>query len=371
MQAGHAHQFKEADGLECDRLAARVGTGDDDHVIIRAKLDIDRDNFFRIDQRMTALADINVIFVIKNRPGGILLHGEIRAGKNEIQLSHILGVVFQFHEMVAGFGGKSRQNLFNLFLFLQGKFAQLVVERDNGGRLYKECGTAGRLIVDESGDLGLVLGLDRNAVAVAAQGDHVVLQIGGIGAVDHLRELLVDLVSGQLHIPTHLAEGGGGIVCHLLLGEDATADFRRQGRDRIQAVKKIQRDIRLFLNGRRRENRQCCRLLFSGIGSRVFIAFFRIPALDLGTLPVLVQSVVTDSSDIVQKGEASCRSSGMDRGADRQGSEHIVEIPVVSEGDGTFPEEMGQRRFGLRLCMFYFKQIIHRSEFSAQLFARL
>jgi len=225
--------------------------------------------------------------------------------------------------------------------------------------------------MDEPGNLGLILSLDRNAVAVAAKGDHVVLQIGGIGAVDHFRELLVDLVSGQLHIPTHLAEGGGGIVCHLLLGENAAADFRRQGRDRIQAVKKIKKDIRLFLNVRRRRTGSAAVSFFSGIGSRVFIAFFRIFALDLGTLPVLVQSVVTDSSDIVQKGGQLQKLRHGQRGADRQGSEHIVEIPVVSEGDGAFPEEMGQRGFGLRLCMFYFKQIIHRSEFSAQLFARL
>ena len=46
----------------------------------------------------------------------------------------------------------------------------------------------------ESGDLGFVLGLHRDTVAVAAHGDHTVLQIGGVGRIDHLRQLLVDPV---------------------------------------------------------------------------------------------------------------------------------------------------------------------------------
>ena len=226
MQARHTHEFEETDCFERDGLAAGVGSCDNDHVIIGTQLDIDGNDLFGIDQGMTSLADIDIKFVVENRPGCILLHGQIRARKNKVQLSHILRVILEFHEVLAGFGGERRQDLFNLFLFLQRQFAQLVVEGDDGGWLDEECGAGGRLIMDQSRDLGFVLGLDRDAVAVAAQGDHIVLQIGGIGRIDHLGELLMYFVTCQLHLPAHFAKCRRGIVCHLVLGEDAASDFR-------------------------------------------------------------------------------------------------------------------------------------------------
>ena len=192
---------------------------------------------------MASLADIDIKFVIKNRPGGILLHSQVRTGENEIQLRHILRVVLELHEMVACLGRERCKNLLDLFFLLYSQFSQLVVESDDGSGLDKKCGACGGLVVNESRNLGFIFCLDGDTVAVAAQGDHVVLQIGGVGRVDHLCQLLMNFVPGHLHFPAHFAKGRGGVVCDLFLGENAAPDLRRQGRDRIQAVEEVKEDI--------------------------------------------------------------------------------------------------------------------------------
>ena len=175
---------------------------------------------------MASLPDIDIAFIVKNRPGGILLHGKICAGENEIQPGHVFSVVLEFHEVFAGFGGKSGQDLLNLLFFLQDQFPHLIVERDNGRRLDKKCGARGGLIMNEPGNLGFIFRFDRDTIAVSPQGDHIVLQVGGIGRVDHFCKLLVDFVAGQLHIAPYLAERRRSIVRNLVLGKDAAADLR-------------------------------------------------------------------------------------------------------------------------------------------------
>ena len=355
MEAGHAHELEEADGLEGDGLAAGVGTRDDDHVVVGAQLDIDGDDLFGVDQGMAALADVDVIFVIKDRPGRILLHGQVGAGKDEIQLGHVFGVVPELHQVLSRLGRQGRQDLFNLLFFLQGKLPQGVVEADDGGGLDKKRGAGGGLVVDQARDLGLVLGLDRDAVAVAPHGDDTVLEVGGVGRIDHFRELLVDFVAGQLDFPPDLAQGGRGVVRHLVLGDDAAADLGRQGRDRIEAVKVVKEDIGLaaavFGIARRRS-------LFG-------------PGPDLRPVSLLAQAVMTDPADIVQKGSQLQKLGHGERGADGQGSEHIAEIPVVAEGDRSLAEEMGEGRLGLGLGVLYIEEVVHGQEVPAELLAGL
>ena len=248
VESRHAHQLEEADRLERDRLAARVGAGDDDHIVFAAQLDIDGHDRLVVDQGMPPLADMDVVFVVEDGPGRILLHGQVGAGKNEIQLRHILRVVLELHEVLARLRRQGGQDLLDLLFLLQGQLAQAVVEGDDGSGLNEEGRARGGLVVDQARHLRLVLRLDGNAVAVAAQGDHAVLQIGRIGRVDHLRQLLVDPVPGLLDLPPDLAQGGGGVIRHLFLGDDAAADLRRQARHRIKAVKKVVEDIHgLFL----------------------------------------------------------------------------------------------------------------------------
>ena len=140
MKSGHSHKLEKADSLERDSLAARVGAGDDDHIIVCAQFQIDGNHFFGINQRMAAIQDIDVIFIVENRTDGILVHGQTCARKNKIQLGHIFCVVLQFHEMIARLFGEGCQNLLNLFFLLQGKFPQLIVEGDDSGGLDEKGG---------------------------------------------------------------------------------------------------------------------------------------------------------------------------------------------------------------------------------------
>ena len=61
--------------------------------------------------------------------------------------------------------------------------------------------------MNETRNLGFILCFDRDTVAVSAQCDHVVLQIGGVGRIDHFRKLLMDFVAGHLHFTADLAQG--------------------------------------------------------------------------------------------------------------------------------------------------------------------
>ena len=60
METGHAHELEQADGLQCDGLAARIGTCDDDQVVVLAQFKIDGDDFLFIDQGMAAPVDLNM-----------------------------------------------------------------------------------------------------------------------------------------------------------------------------------------------------------------------------------------------------------------------------------------------------------------------
>ena len=58
MQTALRHQRKQADGLECDRLAAGIRSGDDERPVISADRDIDRYGFFPVQQRMSGLFEV-------------------------------------------------------------------------------------------------------------------------------------------------------------------------------------------------------------------------------------------------------------------------------------------------------------------------
>ena len=71
--------------------------------------------------------------------------------------------------------------------------------------------------MDQARDLGFVFSLDGDAVPVSAHGDDAVLQIGGIGGIDHFCQLLVHLVAGLLHLAPDLAQGGRSVIRDLFL----------------------------------------------------------------------------------------------------------------------------------------------------------
>ncbi len=103
----------------------------------------------------------------------------------------------------------------------------------------------------------------------------------------------------------------------------------------------------------------------------LFFCIIYIAGLDLRTFPILAESVIPDSSDVVEEGGQLQKLWHRERRPYRQGAKHIVKIPVVSEGNRTLSKQMGKRGLGLCLCMFYFKQAVHRHQFPAHFFAGL
>ena len=57
-------------------------------------MDIDRNNLFLVDQWVTAFADVDIAFGIKDRSCGIHIHGKGSAGKDKAVEAGIEEVVF-------------------------------------------------------------------------------------------------------------------------------------------------------------------------------------------------------------------------------------------------------------------------------------
>ena len=155
--------------------------------------------------------------VIKDRAGPVLLQGQIRPGKNEIQLRHIDSVVFQLCQMIRGLLGKQGQDLFNLFFLPDQELPELIVQIDNGGRLYEKSRAAGGLVMDNSGYMPFMLRFNGDAVSVAPHGHHTVLQIGSVGDIDHFVEGRVDPAVDAAHLPADLSQFTAGFVRDLFL----------------------------------------------------------------------------------------------------------------------------------------------------------
>ncbi len=100
--------------------------------------------------------------------------------------------------MLSGGATQLRENALDLVLFFQGEFLELVVQIHDDSRLDEKCGTSGRLVVDHSWDIALVLRFDGDTVAVVAHGDYRVLQVSPIAPIDHVGELAVYLFVGQV-----------------------------------------------------------------------------------------------------------------------------------------------------------------------------
>ena len=66
MKPGLSHQGKKPDCLEGYGLTAGVWTGDDKKIKGIAETDIDRDNFFLVDQRVAGFLEVDASFVVKD-----------------------------------------------------------------------------------------------------------------------------------------------------------------------------------------------------------------------------------------------------------------------------------------------------------------
>ena len=226
VESCHSHQLKETDCFQCDRFAAGVRAGDNDHVVILSDGQIDGNNLLRINEGMASLVNPDDVVLVKIGTDSVFIQSKTRLGKNKVQLRHVRAVVAKRSQMIRKKNGQGGQNLL-LFLVLPDlQLADGISHLDNGSRLDKECRSGGGLIVYDAAHLGLVFTLDRQAVAVIADRNDIVLQIGRVGLIQHFPKLGVDPVIGQSDFAADSLQLGACIIGDAVLRKNTAADLR-------------------------------------------------------------------------------------------------------------------------------------------------
>ena len=93
--------------------------------------------------------------------------------------------------------------------------------------------------MNHTGNLTLVFGFDRNAVAVVPHGDNGILKITSVGTIYHACELGMYFFAGQRDGAAYMLKPRAGIIGNFLLGENASVYLVCKGRHRLQAFKII------------------------------------------------------------------------------------------------------------------------------------
>ena len=263
------------------------------------------------------------MFRIENRHGSVLLQRQSGLGKDKVKGRHSFLIPGQKLRICACLRAQIGQNDRDLFLLFDLQLPQLVVQINDSRRLDKKGGTGRRLVVHHPLHLPLVLGLDRNTVAVVAHGHHRVLQIRPAGTADHGRQLGMNAVVRDRHAAADLFQGRAGIVGNLLLRQNAPAD----------------------LIGKRRQRLQTLEILIQRIGRRI--------------LPLLAP-VTLDAVDVFQKSRDPQQFRDGKRAADLQRPDAHPQILIAAKRRRTLAEQISQRIRRLRLRFLDRLQVRHR-----------
>ena len=243
MKPGLSHQSKESDRLEGNGLTTGVWTGDDKKIKRISKTDIDRNNFFLVDQRVAGFLEVDAAFVVKDRFTCIHLYGKCSSCKNKIKLYHDLKIEGDSLTFCCDLYAEVGKDDFDLFLFLKLKFTHVVVQFYNRHWFDKKCGTGGRLVVDHTRHLSLIFGFDRDTVSAVSHGDDSILKVSPCTAVYQSGKLRVDPVIGHFHAASDLAQVRACIVTDLIFGKDTAADLRRERCERGKSLKHMVKRI--------------------------------------------------------------------------------------------------------------------------------
>ena len=100
MQTGLSHHLQKSRGLQRYGFTAGIGTGNDQLVKLFAQLHIDRNSLPGRKKGMTAFADVDIVFLIKKRPCGILRERKGSFRKGEIEKSHDFLVFRNLHSVL-------------------------------------------------------------------------------------------------------------------------------------------------------------------------------------------------------------------------------------------------------------------------------
>ena len=102
MKPGLSHQRQKSHGFQGYGLSAGVGAGDDQQMKFLSQMDIDGNYPVFVDQRVAALADVDITVRVEQGAGGLLIHGQRGPGKNEIQLREGFQIVLDGLPVLGG-----------------------------------------------------------------------------------------------------------------------------------------------------------------------------------------------------------------------------------------------------------------------------
>ena len=234
------HRVEQAGCFQRYGLAAGVGAGDNEGVIVAAQLNVHRHDLFLVDERVAGLVQLEIDLVADGGHKGVLLHGQPCLGQQQVDLEHCLIAVGKLRLKRADLIREGGQNTGDFLLLLRAQLHDAGVGLDYGGRLHKDGRACGGYIVDNAADLTAVFGADRHDIAAVAQRDNRVLQkfIGG-GVADDIIQLGTDGILGLADFAAQIVERYTGGVGHLLRREDALCDLLFQhglGRERKEQI---------------------------------------------------------------------------------------------------------------------------------------
>ena len=239
VQAALRHHGEQAHGLERDGLAAGVGAGDDERIVIFPQRNVDGHDRVLRDERMARASERHTPFGERRR-GAVELVGKLCLGEDDVQPHEHIKVQRDVLAVGGAVGTELSQDALDLRLLLRAQLPELIVCLHCRHGLDEERRAGAGHVVHESGHGPLVLGLDGDDVALGARRDDGLLQ--GLGVARRGDDLLQRVVHSRARRADEPADGGklgARRVRDLVLAHDGAGDLVLQKIIRLQGVEEI------------------------------------------------------------------------------------------------------------------------------------
>jgi len=223
-EARLCHQRHEPHRLHRDGLAAGVGAGDDERRKLAAHPQVDGHHLRGVDQRMPPRDDVDAPLGVQLWFHRLHLAAEECLGEDHVELRQDVQVVYDEVGVRRDLGGERGQDALDLLFLLRRPLLQVVARLHHRHRLDEQRRAACGLVVNQPGDIGAALGLDRQHIAAVALGDDGVLQILGLLAPQKGVQLFAHPVSEEAKVTPDVVELGAGAVGDLILGQNGVED---------------------------------------------------------------------------------------------------------------------------------------------------
>ena len=226
QKAALGHGAEQTGRLEGDGLAAGVGAGNDEGIVVAAQGDVHRHAPGRVDQGVAGPHQREGAVVADRGLEGLHLQGHPGLGQQDVDLQH--GLVAELELRLDGghLAGEGGQDPLDLLRLLGAVLQNAGVGLDDGLRLDEDGGAGGGDVVDDAADLAAVFALDRHDVPPVADGDDRLLQVlGGLHVVDQALQPVADGVFGGADLFAQLGQGVRGGVGHGVGREDGVRDL--------------------------------------------------------------------------------------------------------------------------------------------------